>query len=244
MAEREVDAMFLTDPEFWARWLGIVVIDLTLAGDNALVIALAVRTLPARQQFWGRIGGTFGAVALRVVFIAIVSQLLRIPLLQAIGGLVLIWIAIKLLRQDAGDGHGHVRQGTTLWGAIWVIIVADAVMSLDNVLAVAAAAHGNLVLVAFGIALSIPVVVWGSGILARLMNRFVWIIWLGGDVLGWVAAEMIVKDDIVHRWIEPSAQLLYWIGPAFLGTTLTLVGWWLAHRTGGLVPAAAPGLRD
>jgi YjbE family integral membrane protein len=244
MAECEVDAMFLTDPEFWARWLGIVVIDLTLAGDNALVIALAVRTLPARQQFWGRIGGTVGAVALRLVFIAIVSQLLRIPLLQAIGGLVLIWIAIKLLRQGAGAGHGHVRQGTTLWGAIWVIIVADAVMSLDNVLAVAAAAHGNLVLVAFGIALSIPVVVWGSGILARLMNRFVWIIWVGGGVLGWVAAEMIVKDGIVHRWIEPSAQLLHWIGPAFLGTTLTLVGWWLAHRTGGLVPAAAPRLRD
>jgi YjbE family integral membrane protein len=230
---------FLTDPEFWARWLGIVIIDLTLAGDNALVIALAVRTLPPRQQLWGRMGGTVGAVALRLVFIAIVSQLLRIPFLQAVGGLVLVWIALKLVRQGTGEGHGKVRQGTTLWGAIWIIVVADAIMSLDNVLAVAAAAHGNLVLVAFGIALSIPIVVCGSGILARLMNRVAWIIWLGGGVLGWVAAEMMVKDQLVQRWFEPWAQVLHWLAPALLGATVTVIAWWVARRARARVPAAA-----
>jgi YjbE family integral membrane protein len=225
---------FLTDLEFWVRWLGIVIIDLSLAGDNALVIALAVRTLPARQQFWGRVGGTFGAVTLRLVFIAVVSQLLRIPLLQAAGGVMLIWIATKLVRQNGHDEHGKVRQGTTLWEAIWIIIVADAIMSLDNVLAVAAAAHGDLVLVIFGIALSIPIVVWGSGLLARLMNRFACIIWLGGGVLGWVAAEMIVRDKIVHEWIESWTYALHWGAPSVLGVALTLIGWWMARRAGRL----------
>ncbi|TAK07158.1 TerC family protein, partial [bacterium] len=176
----------LLNPEFWARWLGIVLIDLSLAGDNALVIAMAVRTLPPRQQFVGRLGGTFGAVALRLAFIAIVSQLLRIPFLEAVGGLILIWIAIKLVRQEGAEEDQKVRHGTTLWEAIWVIIVADLIMSLDNVLAVAAAARGDLTLVAFGIGLSIPIVIWGSGLLARLMNRFQWIVWIGGGVLGWV----------------------------------------------------------
>lgn len=229
---------FLLDPEFWARWVGIVIIDLTLAGDNALVIALAVRTLPPREQFYGRLGGTFGAVALRLAFIAIVSQLLRIPFLQAAGGLVLIWIAVKLVRQEAGepDSHGKVRHGTTLWEAVWIIILADVIMSLDNVLAVAAAAHGDLVLVAFGIGLSIPIVIWGSGLLARLMNRFPWIVWLGGGVLGWVAGEMIVKDKIVHGWIEPWSGVLHWLAPGVLGVALTLLGWWLARRSQDSAP--------
>jgi YjbE family integral membrane protein len=221
---------FLADPEFWARWLSIVVIDLTLAGDNALVIALAVRTLPRRQQLWGRIGGTVGAVGLRLLFIVIVSRLLRIPLVQAVGGLALVWIALKLVHQGAGDGHAEVRQGTTLWGAIGIIVAADAIMSLDNVLAVAAAAHGNLVLVAFGIALSVPIVVLGSGILARLMNRFAWIVWLGGGVLGWVAAEMIVKDQLVRRGVEPWAPVLHWRAPALLGGSVTVIAWWTARR--------------
>jgi YjbE family integral membrane protein len=120
----------------------IVVIDLALAGDNALVIALAVRTLPARQRFLGRVWGAAGAVLLRVAFIAIVSYLLVIPMLQVVGGLLLVWIAIKLVRQSDGPTPGHVRQGTTLGEAIWIIIVADVVMSLDNVIGVAGAAEG------------------------------------------------------------------------------------------------------
>jgi YjbE family integral membrane protein len=220
---------FLTDPEFWARWLSIVIIDLTLAGDNALVIALAVRTLPPRQQFWGRVWGSLGAVALRLAFITIITYLLKIPFLQVVGGLLLIWIALKLVRQDSG-AEEHVRQGTSLWEAVWVIIVADLVMSLDNVLAVAAAAHGDLMLVIFGIALSLPLVVWGSGILARLMNRFPWIIWIGGGILGYVAGEMILKDRLVHEWLGPRADSLHAPGALVLAAIITALGWWYAQR--------------
>lgn len=220
---------FLSDPEFWARWLSIVIIDLTLAGDNALVIALAVRTLPKNQQFWGRIWGTFGAVALRLLFIAIITVLLRIPLLQLVGGLLLVWIAFKLIRQETG-AEEHVRQGTSLFEAIWIIIVADVVMSLDNVLAVAAAAHGDFFLVVFGIALSLPLVVWGSGILARLMNRYPWIVWLGGGILGYVAGEMMLKDRVVQQWIgDDAVHALHYPLPLVLGIGITALGWWFAQ---------------
>src|SRR5262245_35056080 len=137
---------FLLDPEFWARLAGIILIDLTLAGDNALVIALAVRTLPPRHQFVGRVWGTVGAVVLRLIFIAIATALLRIPFVQVVGGVLLLWIAVKLVSQQE-KGEAHVRQGSSLREAIWIIVVADAVMSLDNVLAVAGTAQGDLVLV-------------------------------------------------------------------------------------------------
>jgi YjbE family integral membrane protein len=188
--------------DFWFRWIQIVILDLTLAGDNALVIALAVRKLPPRQQWQGRIWGTFGAVALRIVFIAIISVLLRVPLLQAAGGAVLLWIAVKLLSQEGhGEAEHHVRQGTSLLEAIWIIIVADVVMSLDNVLAISGAAHGDMTLVIFGVGLSIPIVIWGSGLLARLMARLWWIVDLGAGILGWVAGEMILGDRVVQGWL-------------------------------------------
>ncbi len=188
--------------DFWFRWMQIVILDLTLAGDNALVIALAVRKLPPRQQWQGRIWGTFGAVALRILFIAIISMLLRVPLLQAAGGAALLWIAVKLLSQEGHDEADHqVRQGTSLLEAIWIIIVADVVMSLDNVLAISGAAHGDMTLVIFGVALSIPIVIWGSGLLARLMARLWWIVDLGAAILGWVAGEMILGDKVVQGWL-------------------------------------------
>jgi YjbE family integral membrane protein len=223
----------LFDLEFWARLGGIVIIDLTLAGDNALVIALAVRTLPRRQQLFGRLWGTAGAVGIRVALIAVATVLLRIPLLQLAGGLVLIWVAVKLVRQETG-AEAHVRQGTTLREAIWIIVVADAVMSTDNVLAVAAAAQGDLLLVLLGIGLSIPIVVWGSGLLARLMNRFGWIIWIGGGVLGYVAGEMITADAIVRRWLgEPAVMdALRFVLAAAIG----VLGWWSASNGRKKVP--------
>lgn len=217
------------DPEFWARLFGIIIIDLTLAGDNALVIALAVRSLPRRQQFWGRVWGTAGAVGLRLLFITIATYLLRVPLLQAAGGVLLVWVAWKLIRQpaDGGGEHGG-RHGTSVLEAIWVIIVADAVMSLDNVLAVAAAAHGDLTLVVFGIALSLPLVVWGSGLLATLMTRFPAIIWLGGGILGYVAVEMILRDRAVGARLAdvPGTPAL----PVLAGLAMTALGWWFARR--------------
>src|SRR5712691_9439809 len=214
---------FLVDPEFWARWFTIVVIDLTLAGDNALVLALAVRRLPRRQQFLGRIWGTLGAVVMRVLFIAAVTLLLRITLLQLAGGILLVWIALKLVRQETGAEEQVRRHGTSLGEAIWLIMVADMVMSLDNVLAIAAAAHGDLVLVVFGIALSLPLVVWGSGILAVLMARYAWIVWLGGGILGYVAGEMILKDRFIVGRLGPAlADQLHRFLPIALGVLMTV----------------------
>jgi len=219
---------WLMEPEFWARLLGIILIDISLAGDNALVIALAVRGLPPQQQLLGRIWGTAGAVGLRVVFIAVVSVLLRIPLLQLAGGLALIWIAVRLVKPGQAD-VGGVRPGTTLKEAIWIIIVADVTMSLDNVLGVAAAAKGDMLLVVVGIALSLPLVVWGSGLLATLMARHEWIVWLGGGVLGYVAGEMMTDDPVVQRRLGPAAQAAdLWLS-IVLGAFVLGLGWWLAR---------------
>jgi YjbE family integral membrane protein len=219
---------FLANPEFWARLLGIVIIDLTLAGDNALVIALAVRRLPPRARFWGRVWGTAGAVVLRVAFIGVATLLLKIPLLQLVGGVALVWIALKLVRQ-AGAGEAAVKQGTSLREAVWVIIVADAVMSVDNVLAVAAAAHGDLLLVLLGIGLSLPIVVWGSGFLGWLMNRFGWIVWLGGGILGYVAGEMIVGDPALVRWLGRLHEATTF-APVAMGAGVAALGWWFAQN--------------
>lgn len=221
----------LASVDFLWRWGRIVVIDLMLAGDNALVIALAVRNLPRRQQWHGRLWGTFGAVILRVLFVGVITYLLSIPFLQAMGGALLLWIAVKLLIQEGGAEEHEVRHGTTLLEAVWIIIVADVIMSLDNVLAVAGAAGGDLVLVVFGVGLSIPIVIWCSGLLARLMGRFRWIVDLGAGILGWVAGEMILKDEIIRSWLgERGANILHWILPAALGLGVIAVGRWIASR--------------
>ena len=216
---------FLTEPEFWARWSWIVLIDLLLAGDNALVIALAIRTLPPREQLWGRIWGTAGAVILRVGFVALFSEMLeKIPLLRLVGGVMLVWIAVKLVR-PAAVTEDHTRPGASLREAIRIIIVADVAMSLDNVIAISGIADGDFKLVVFGLLLSIPLVVWGSGLLAKLMNRFRWIIWLGGGVLGYVAGEMILKDPwVIGHVPEAFAPLLHYF-PILLGVGVALLGW-------------------
>ena len=215
----------LADPEFWGRLLSIVIIDLSLAGDNALVIALAVRSLPVRRQLQARIWGTAAAVALRLAGIAVVSALLAIPLLRLAGGVLLLWIAVKLVRPGAEAGE-VVRGGTSLGEAIWIIVLADITMSLDNVLAVAAAAHGDLILVFFGIGLSLPLVVWGSGILSRLMARHLWIIWLGGGILGYVAGDMITDDPVLRGWLGHAADVVD--DPVSIGLALAVaaLGWW------------------
>jgi len=222
-------AMHLTDLEFWLRVLGIVTIDLTLAGDNALVIALAVRTLPHQQQARGRIWGSLVGVGLRLLLVAVVSFLFRVPLLQLAGGLLLIWIALKLIRRETGV-EGYVRHGATLPEAIRIIVLADMVMSLDNVLAVAAVAKGNFLLVVFGISLSLPIVVWGSGILTRLMNRYPWVIWIGGGILGYAAGEMMLKDPAVRGWLGDviTNSLQHDVGIA-LGMIIAVLGWSFAQ---------------
>ncbi len=224
--------------EFYLRLLSIVLIDLSVAGDNALVIGMAVRTLPRRQQRLGIFFGTFGAVALRVTFTFIIAQLLMIPLLQALGGLILVWIALRLLRQNPG-GEGKAREGTTLAEAIRIIILADIIMSLDNMLAIAAASHGNLFLIIFGLGLSIPILMVGAAFISWLMNKYPWLVLLGAAILGWVAGEMLVKDRIVHGWIAPYASFLKWFLPAFLALAVVAIGVWWARRIGRSTEEAA-----
>jgi YjbE family integral membrane protein len=214
----------LLDPRFWSQVFSITFSDLLLAGDNALVIALAVRTLPRKAQWWGRVWGTLGAVTLRLLFITIVTYLLQFPLLQMVGGLMLIWIALKLVRQESG-AEGHVRQGTTLMEAVGIIILADVVMSLDNVLAIAVVAEGHLGLVMFGIALSMPIVVFGSALLAALMNKFTWIIWVGGGVLGYYAGKLIAEDPFVRRLLGEYAEVVAESVPLILGVAIAAIGW-------------------
>jgi len=221
---------FLSDPQSWGKWGSIVLLDLVLAGDNALVIALAARTLPAQQQLWARVFGTLGAVVLRLIFVAAITWLLKLPLLRFVGGLLLVWIAFKLVHQPPHQ-EGQVREGATLREAIGIIIIADLVMSFDNVMAISGAARGDMVLVFFGLLLSLPLVVWGSGLLARMMDRFPLIIWLGGGVLGWVAVKMIFDDPMVAGWLgEALARVLHQFAPWLLGAVIVLFGWWFARN--------------
>lgn len=219
----------LADAQFWAHLLEIAFLNLLLSGDNAVVIALAVHRLPGRQRLLGQIWGTVGAVVLRLAFVGIVSALLQIPLLRLTGGLLLVWIAVKLVRPEEEE-EGPGRHGTSFWEAVWIIIVADITMSLDNVLAIAGAAHGDMLLVGLGIATSLPIVVYGSGVLATLMNRYPWIIWLGGGILGYVAGDMILEDPVVTTRLSGVARALHYPVPLALAAVLTLLGWWLARR--------------
>lgn len=214
--------------EFWGRLLEIGFLNLLLSGDNAIVIALAVRLLPQRDRVIGQIWGTVGAVALRLVFLGVVSALLRMPLLRVAGGALLVWIAIRLVRPQ--ESKGHVRHGSSIWEAVWIIIVADVTMSLDNVLAVAAAARGDLLLLGVGIGTSLPLVVWGSGLLASLMERHRWIIWVGGGILGYVAGEMILGEPTLAAWLGPRTRAFTYALSLALAGLVAGFGWWPERR--------------
>src|SRR3989442_1160420 len=190
-----------------------------------LVLALAVRALPRRERILGQIWGAGGAVVLRLLFVGVVSLLLRVPFVQFVGGALLVWIAVKLVHPEDVAG-GDTKHGASLWEAIWIIIVADVTMSLDNVLAIAAAARGDVTLVMFGIGLSLPIVVWGAGLLARLMNRYTWIVWLGGGLLGYVAGEMILEDPLVKRTLGDAAPMLHPAVPIAIGLVVTATRLW------------------
>jgi YjbE family integral membrane protein len=212
------------DWEFIARWISIVVLDLTLAGDNAVVIALAVRTLPKKQQRLGIFWGALAAVVLRVAVTFVAAQLLRVPLLQFGGGALLLWIAWKLLRQEEATGEHGVRQSATLAQAIKIIALADFIMSTDNMLAVAAASHGSFFLLIFGLGLSIPIIMAGSALVARLMQRYTWLVALGAGILGWVAGEMMVADKLIHPYLGVAEGVLSRAVPAVLGFAFVAAG--------------------
>jgi len=189
------------DWKFFVGIINIVLIDLILAGDNAVVIAMAVRSLPRRQRQWGIILGAGAAVLLRVVLTFFVAQLLEIQFLKLAGGVLIIWIAVKLFVEGAPEQAD--QEAKTLLQAMWLIMVADITMSTDNVLAVAGASHGNIFLLLFGLALSIPFVVFTSNLLSMLMDRYPFILYIGAAVLGRVAGEMIFTDPAVVSWLEP-----------------------------------------
>ncbi|RDE52285.1 MAG: TerC family protein [Candidatus Accumulibacter meliphilus] len=193
----------LASSTFWIAVLQIIVIDILLGGDNAVVIALACRKLPEAQRNKGIFWGVVGAIGLRVVLIYFALQLLAVPYLKIVGGLLLFWIGIKLVIPEDEEAHGDIASSATLAGAIKTIIIADAVMSVDNVIAVAAASHGSLVLVVFGIAVSIPIVVWGSKLVLLLMDRYPVVITAGGGLLGWIGGGMLLTDPMVPAsWRE------------------------------------------
>lgn len=232
----------MTDPTtlvFWLAVLQIIAIDILLGGDNAVVIALACRKLPDAQRRQGIFWGVAGAIVLRIVLIFFALQLLDIPWLKIVGALLLVWIGIKLLQPEE-EGHGDLVAATSLAGAIKTIIVADAVMSLDNVIAVAAAAHGSMVLVVFGILVSIPIVVWGSQLVLKLMDRYPVVITAGGALLGWIGGGMVVGDPALPP--ESFAALPYARQVLSLGGALLVVGIgkWLAARTLAARPVVEP----
>ena len=187
--------------------LRITSIDILLSGDNAVVIALATRSLPASQRKLAVMGGSAAAVGLRVAFCLVITSLLKIPYLKMVGGLLLLYIGVKLVIPE-GEAHGSgVAAKSHIWGAIRTILIADAVMSLDNVVAIAAAAHGSAVLIALGLVISIPLIVFGSQLVLRVLNRFAFLVVLGGGLLGWIAGETLVSDPAVHTHL-PADELL------------------------------------
>ena len=233
----------LMTPEFWLAVGQIILIDIVLGGDNAVVIALACRQLPPAQRTKGILWGTAGAIVLRVILIFFALTLLAIPYLKLVGAVLLLWIGVKLLLPEDGDAHANIQGSDRLWGAVKTVIIADLVMSLDNVIAIAGAAEAagsasKMPLVIFGLLVSIPIIVWGSQLALKLMDRFPIIITLGGMLLGWIAGTMAVGDPAVTPYlptvetnahVEPVAWLRYGAGVA--GALLVLaVGKMVAAR--------------
>jgi YjbE family integral membrane protein len=206
---------FFSQPHFWIGLVQIIGIDILLSGDNAVVIALACRSLPAHQRRRGIILGAGAAIVLRIVFAAFIVHLLAVPYLKIVGGALLFWIAIKLLVPEEGDGSdgAGVDPARNLFQAIKTIVIADAVMSLDNVVGIAAAAKGDVVLLALGLLISIPLIVYGSTLILKLLDRFPIIVAAGGALLGYIAGETVATDPVLVDWVHAEAPWLHYGAP-------------------------------
>lgn len=208
-------------PQFWAALMAIIGVNIVLSGDNAVVIALAARSLPPHQQKQAILWGSGAAIVMRIVLTIVAVELLRLPYLKIIGSILLLWIAVQLLLpEDEEGGDGPAVGG--LGAAIRTILIADLVMSLDNVIGVAAAAKGSLVLLVFGLVVSIPLVIVGSQLIMKAIERFPMLVMAGGGLLGYVAGEMAVTDNAVSGWIEAHAHWLHWALP--VGCILLVIG--------------------
>ena len=233
--------MDFISPGFFSALLAIVVIDLVLAGDNAIVIALAARKLPKDLQKKAIIWGTVGAIAVRTVLTLVVVALLRVPGLQAAGGLLLVWIAIKLLAPDDQDDDNPLEKNpiTGFWAALRTIVIADAVMGLDNVLGVAGAAQGSFLLVVLGLLISIPIMVWGSTLILRIVDRFPIVVYVGATVLAWTAAKMLIHEPLLEDWMAMYPWLPWLVYAVIIGGVL-LMGF-LQNRSRGEAAKADTG---
>lgn len=216
-------------PAFWSGLLQIILVNIILSGDNALVIALACRNLEKRHQRPAIIIGSAGAIVLRIIFVMVVDQLLQIGYLKLIGGLLLLWIGVKLVQGEDESGDG-VKAAGSLWTAVRTIIIADAVMSLDNAIAIAAAAHGDVTLIVLGLLISIPLIIFGATLIMMLLNRFPIIVIAGGALLGYIAGEVLATDPAYAAKLAaliPNHKLWFEIG----GAVLTVgIGYWLQRR--------------
>ena len=231
--------MNLSSPEFWVALGQIVMIDILLGGDNAVVIALASRRLPDAQRRQAIFWGMFGAVALRVVLIFFALQLLKVPFLKIVGGLLLLWIGIKLLLPADEDGGHDIDASTHLLGAIKTIVLADAVMSLDNVIGIAGAAKDSLGLVVFGLLFSIPIIIWGSRFILKLMDRFPAVIVFGAALLGWIGGGMLIDDVILGNWTAALGGSAHYAA-AIVGAALVVTVGKLLARQGPRPAPATP----
>jgi YjbE family integral membrane protein len=227
--------MIVEQPGFWLAVLQIIWIDILLSGDNAVVIALACRKLPPQQRIWGVVLGTVVAISLRVVFAGLVTTLMQIAYLKLIGGVLLLWIAVKLLGPEENGKSNEVQAVDNLWRAIRIVAIADVVMSLDNVIAIAAVAERfeaphNYALLMFGLAVSIPLIMAGAALVMTLLERFPIVVWAGAALLGWIAGEIIAKDPLFTANLDEATAHTVEIIGATLGALFVIAAGMLRRR--------------
>jgi YjbE family integral membrane protein len=223
---------FVESEEFWIGLLQIIWIDIILSGDNALVIALAVRSLPMHQRRLGIVLGVGVAIVLRIMFAGAIVYILEVPYLKLVGSALLMWIAIKLILPDSGghaEASGVQNPRANLWSVIQTVVIADAVMSLDNVISVAAAAKGSIFLLSLGIAISIPLMMIGSQMMVWALDRMPWLMIAGGGLLGWIAGELAVHDPSVHEWFLREAPQFLSAAPLIGCGIVVAVGLWVTY---------------
>ena len=241
----------LSNPETWVALFQICVINILLSGDNAVVIALACRDLPVKQAKQAFAIGAIGVIVLMTALTAFAAYLMSLPYLEIIGSLLLLWIGIKLLAPGKEDDKGEGKVATHFWHAVRIIIIADIVMSLDNVLAMAGVAKGHLGMLFLGMVITIPLVLFGSALIMKLMERFPIFITFGAGLLGWVAGEMAIADPSIKETIDARFHYMEWVAPIIGAIAVVVVGRMLARKqaqeaerkavpAGG--PAAAPGI--
>jgi YjbE family integral membrane protein len=250
-----VDALWVDmfQPAFWVAVGQIIGVNIILSGDNAVVIALACRMLPPRQRLWGMILGAGVAVLLRILFTMVVAQAMGYPFLKLVGGLLLLWVAVKLIVPEQAGEDGKIEAAENLWRAVRIVAIADIVMSLDNVIAIAASAETaavrvdlahaatiKTILIVFGLATSVPLIVAGSALLMKLLDRFPVLVWAGAGLLGWVAGDIMIKDSALENWFGAGRIEHLHVWAAAAGAAFVIILSWLIRRARHMRSLEAP----